>query len=106
MYCPECSRDKESKGIGLCGECYQTHKEKYQSALDLMGKDTLEIKELKDKLKATEAVVEWYAERARSLAGWDRKSPSIKLEAIVTELCLDGGKRAAALDNLDKEKDA
>lgn len=30
MYCPECSQDKESKDIGLCGECYQALKKKIE----------------------------------------------------------------------------
>lgn len=31
MYCPSCSQEKESKGVGLCGECYQFLKKKLEN---------------------------------------------------------------------------
>ena len=67
---------------------------------DLAGQVKTEV----SKLAKAEKVMEWYAEKARALAGWDRRTPSVKLEAIFTELSLDGGKRAAALAEHDKEK--
>ncbi len=35
MYCPECSQEKESKGIGVCGPCYQSEKAIVDAAHEL-----------------------------------------------------------------------
>lgn len=51
-------------------------------------------------------VVNWYAEKARSLERYFKLKGGTSIEAVMTELGLDGGKRAVAVLALWPEEDS
>lgn len=69
MYCPDCSQEKESKGVGLCGECYQLLKKKLEN-LSKRHADLFENSlSMQAKIKAATALVDVLIEAGESLKG-------------------------------------
>lgn len=84
MYCPECKKEKETRGIGVCSVCYRELKER--------------IENLGVELKRLEGMVKEIREILRPHRGWTETTG--RIEAVL--LKLDDAKESSTNDRKGK----